>query len=134
MLGSGWVPAKHRTLENPEDWEKAICAYLNSTVGSLGVLISTNPKKLVYPNLPLDGGIRNIPVPDFTEEQAVRLARVFEEMADRELERFRDAEQDPVRKTLDKAVSEVMGWDLEEIETARRVLRREPSVTGKPAG
>lgn len=133
VLGSGWVPAKHRTLENPEDWEKAMCAYLNSTVGYLGVLWVVNPKKLVYPNLPLDDGMRAIPVPDFTEDQAARLARIFEEFADQELERFRNAEQDPVRKQLDASVCEVLGWELEEVEKARRALCREPSVTGRPA-
>ena len=83
--------------------------------------------------LSLDEGMRNIPVPDLTKDQAARLARVFEEFADRSLERFRDAEADSVRKRLDASVCEVLGWSLEEVESARRALCREPSVTGKPA-
>ena len=132
-LGNGWVSVKPRALENPEDWEEAMCAYLNSTVGVLAQTWASNPKVFGRPDMRLVG-MRNIPVPDFTEDQTARLARVFEEMADRELMRFRDAEQDPVRKQLDRSVCEALGWDLGEVEKARRALCREPSVTGKPAG
>lgn len=44
-----------------------------------------------------------------TEDQAARLARIFEELAECPLERFRDAEADPVHQRLDASVCEVLG-------------------------
>ena len=133
VLGSGWVPVKHRTLKDPADWEKSMCAYLNSTIGVAALIRVANPQIFGRPALPLDDGMRIIPVPDLTAAQNTRLARVFEELANRPLRRFRDADNDPVRAVLDRTVCEVLGWDLEQVETARRALSREPSVTGQPA-
>ena len=133
VLGSGWVPAKHTGDLDVEDWEMAMCVYLNSTVGIIGQVKASSPKFFGRPAMSLDKGMRNIPVPDLTALQTTRLARVFEEFSHRNLHRFRDADSDPVRQQLDRSVCEVLGWELEEVETARRVLCREPSVTGQPA-
>ena len=131
-LGAEWVPARHLGGFDAGDWEKAMCVYLNSTVGVLAQIWASSPKVFGRPDMKM-AGLRDIPVPDFTADQTAWLERVFEKFSDRELGRFRDAGDDPVRKDLDVAVCEVLGWDTEEVETARSALCREPSVTGRPA-
>ena len=133
-LGSVWIPAKHTGGLNPAAWEKAMCAYLNSTVGVMAQVKMSASKFFGRVVTSLDKGMRNIPVPPFDAGQAGRMARVFDGLADRPLMRLRDVADDGVRQMLDRAVCEVLGWDLGEVEAARGVLAREPSVTGRPAG
>lgn len=133
VLGSGWSPARLKDQKaDPELWEKAMAAYFNSTVGMLAALYSVNPKKMVYPNIPLEG-MRNIPVPDLTDDQRAALASVYDRLADEQLARIRDADRDPVRCELDEAICRHLGWDDDEVSAARRELAKEPSITGTRA-
>ena len=132
LLGSGWLPARPKEhIGNPREWEKAVCVWLNSTPGVLATLISATPKKLVYPQMSLEGQ-RNIPVPDLTEGQTLRLAEVFDRCRDDVQERLTSV--DGPRRILDEAVSEVLGLDEEEVSTARRELAAEPAVTARRYG
>jgi len=132
LLGSGWLPARPREhIENPREWEKAMCVWLNSTPGVLATLISATPKKLVYPQMSLEGQ-RSIPVPDLTGEQAARLAGVFDDQQDAVQERLTSV--DGPRRVLDEAAAEVLGMDAEEVAIARRELAAEPAITGRRYG
>ena len=135
VLGSWWSPvraladANGRVLEEEvKDWEKSTCVYLNSTVGVLAQIWTSSPKVLERPVMPLEG-TRNIPIPDLTGSQAARLARVFEDLAERPLKAFRDSDDDAVRVQLDAAVCETLDWDIKKVEEARSALVAEPSVT-----
>ena len=132
LMGSGWSPARPKEhINRPREWEKAMCVWLNSTPGVLATLISATPKKLVYPQMSL-GGQRNIPVPDLTESQILRLAGVFDGQRDAVQERLTSV--DGPRRILDEAVSEVLGLGGEEVATARRELAAEPAVTARRYG
>lgn len=129
-IGSGWTPFVPR---NPAPgWEEAMCVYLNSTVGVIAALWRGRPVTLDRPKM-LTEAMNSVPVPDLTEEQAAALAAVYEEHKDAPLQRFRDQKDDPVRRALDAAVCETMGWDLEEVASVRRALAEEPSFIGRRA-
>ena len=132
VLGSSWVPARHRKPFAPDLWEMAMCVYLNSTMGILAQIWVSTPKVFGRPAMSLSD-MRNVPVPDLEEAQVAALADHFQRVADRPLLRLRDQEGDLVRASLDEMVCETMGWDREEIEKARFALAAEPSVTGQPA-
>lgn len=132
VLGSSWVPARHRTLFAPDLWEMAMCVYLNSTTGILAQIWVSTPKVFGRPAMSLSD-MRSIPVPNFDEAQVSALADHFQRFADRPLLRLRDQEGDLVRASLDETVCVTMGWDREEVEKARFALAAEPSVTGRPA-
>ena len=131
VVGSGWIPIQAR---NPvPEWEEAMCVYLNSTVGIFSTFYRTKPDKIVYPKMPM-GGMKLISVPALTEEQAAVLAETYHQWKGETLQRFRNQENDEVRKSLDKAVCKVFGWDQDEVAVVRRTLAKEPAVTGKRVG
>ena len=136
VIGSQWVPVRHRRLAVPDSdsWEMAMCAYLNSTVGILAQIWASSPRLFGRPAMSL-AGMCNIPVPDLDENQSADLAAWFRQVAGHTLLRLRDEDNDSdsVRKSLDKMLCEIMGWNSEEIKSARRFLAAEPSVTGRPA-
>ena len=131
-VGSRWLPARPREhIENPREWEKAMCVWLNSTPGVLAQIMVSTPKVLSRPNMSLEGQ-RNIPVPDLTEGQAARLAGVFDDQRDEVQERLTSV--DGPRRVLDEAAAEVLGMDADEVAVARRELAAEPAITGRRYG
>ena len=131
-VGSRWSPARPREhVQNPREWEKAMCVWLNSTPGVLAQIMVSTPKVLSRPNMSLEGQ-RNIPVPDLTESQAARLAGVFDDQRDAVQERLTSV--DGPRRVLDEAAAEVLGMDAEEVAVARRELAAEPAITGRRYG
>lgn len=131
-VGSRWLPARPREhIENPREWERAMCVWLNSTPGVLAQIMVSTPKVLSRPEMSLEGQ-RNIPVPDLTESQAARLAGVFDEQRDEVQERLTSV--DGPRRILDEAVAEVLGMDAEEVAVARRELASEPAITARRYG
>lgn len=52
ILGSGWVPVKRKAVEDSgisednKEWEKAVCVWLNSTLGVLAQMLCITPKNL----------------------------------------------------------------------------------------
>ena len=130
-FGSAWTAVNARNSQ--PGWEEAMAVYLNSTVGILATLYRVNPKKLVYPNMSLDG-MRNIPVPKLDDHQIAALADHYHRIANIPLLRLRDQANDTVRASLDEVVCLTMGWDQEAVRKARFVLSEEPSITGRPAG
>ncbi len=144
-LGAGpWVPCKPN-IENIEKninaeneiikIEKVLCVYLNSIIGILALLGIRTNKFLSYPKFSLYN-LRKISVPDFSAlvgggRVIDELARVFDEQSNNSLLPLPDMKDDPVRKTLDKAVIKVLDIDPETVEKIRNELSKEPIITGR---
>ena len=136
-LGSAWVPCKpisNYEHLNVETVERAICAYLNSTIGFLAILGNRSIKHLSYSQFSMDD-LRRIPVPDFqamTDSQIATLATAYDTLCDFTLLPLPQMETCDTRKALDRAVVAALDLDPEVVSHIRRELAREPSVTGKP--
>ena len=116
-----------------EIFEKAVCVYLNSTIGILALLGNRSNKVPSYPQFSLDD-LRKLIVPDFAgigESAVAKLAAAYDALAERTLLPLPQMAADPVRQALDAAVCDALGLDGERVETIRRNLAAEPSVTGK---
>ena len=137
VLGGAWTPCKMRDAVADKDVaEKALCAYLNSSVGVLAMLAKRSNKAPAYPNFSLDD-LRNLPVPDFTaigSNAAMQLAAAYDAHASDILLPLPQMDTDPTRRALDAAVTAALGLDGEETATIRRHLAAEPSVTGRRYG
>ena len=133
-VGSAWVPCKLGVSGiDAEVLEKAICVYLNSSVGILALLGNRSNKKPTYPNLSMDD-LRKLVVPDFAAiggDAAAQLAAAYDAHAADVLLPLPQMDGCPVRCALDDAVIAALGLDAEEVATIRRNLSIEPSVTGR---
>ena len=131
-IGSAWVPCK----PGSEDLEKAICAYLNSSVGILALLGNRSNRTPAYPQFSMDD-MRKLVVPDFAaigNDAAARLAAAYDAHANDVLLPLPQLDADSARLALDDAVVSVLGLDGEMVATIRRSLAMEPSVTGRRYG
>lgn len=137
VVGSAWVPCKISTDQNLlETVEKAMCAFLNSSVGVLSYLGNRTNRIPSYPNLSLDD-LRKLVVPDFNTigEDAVNiLAAAYDRHAGDTLLPLPQVDSCEVRRGLDEAVCEALGLDGEFVWSVRRQLGSEPSVTGERYG
>ena len=134
VIGSAWVPCKSKiTSMEATVFEKALCVYLNSTIGILALLGNRSNKVPSYPQFSLDD-LRKLIVPDFAavgESAVARLAAAYDALAERVLLPLPQMDADPVRRALDDAVCDALGLDGERVAAIRRNLAAEPSVTGK---
>ena len=126
-VGSMWTPCR------PHDPSvtKALCLYLNSTPGVLSLLGARDNRKPSYPSFSLDT-LRSLPVPNFAalgDAERELLSGWFDWLENEPLQPFPRMAEDPVRAQIDDAVIQVMGLDAGWVETIRRELAREPSVT-----
>ena len=133
-LGSAWVPCRISTAQDAtENGEKALCAYLNSSIGILAVLGDRSNKKPTYPNFSLDD-LRRLPIPDFAALGGVavgQLAEAYDEYAAAVMLPLPQLNDCPARMALDTAVIAALGLDGELVANIRRQLAMEPSVTGQ---
>lgn len=93
-------------------------------------------RKPTYPNISIDD-MHKFVVPDFAAigEAAVRrLALAYDEMCERVLLPLPQMDNDRVRRELDAAVCAALDIDPERVDTIRRHLAAEPSITGKRYG
>ncbi len=130
-LGSAWVPCKPYSQD--VSIEKAICAYLNSTVGILAILGNRSIKHLSYSRFSMND-LRRIPVPDFAkmdEAKMKMMAAAYDDLCDSILLPLPQMNECETRKTLDQAVVAALGIDEELAAAIRRELTREPSITGR---
>lgn len=136
-IGSAWVPCNCSIPNmNAEILEKAICVYLNSTIGVLALLSSRSNKVPSYPQFSLDN-MKKLIVPDLAAigvGAVERLAAAYDALSERTLLPLPEMDGDQVRRALDGAVSSALGLDAERIATIRRHLAAEPSVTGRRYG
>ena len=134
VIGSAWVPCKCDLSDmDAAVFEKAICVYLNSTPGILALLGNRSNKTPSYPQFSLDD-MRKLIVPNFAaigNDAAERLAGAFDALADQVLLPLPRMDDCAVRRGLDAAVCEALGLDGERVDTIRRNLAAEPSVTGR---
>ena len=134
MLGSAWMPGKPTVPGiDPESLEKAICVYLNSSLGLLTLLGIRSSRTLSYSYFSL-GDMRRLPVPDFAAigPQAVTgLAAAYDRHANSVLLPLPQLNGCPGRIALDAAVIAALGLDGELVANIRRQLAMEPSVTGQ---
>ncbi len=126
-LGSRWMTVEF--VQNGNEIEKAVCAYLNSTVGLVAMLGVRTPKKPCYPDFSLEG-VCKTSIPCLDHQKLNDLSMVFDEYADEVLGKWSDAD-DSNRKGLDEAVSEILKIDSDMISTAREELSREPMCTNR---
>ena len=133
-LGSAWAPCKIKAgAALPIDAEKALCVYLNSSIGILAMLGDRSNRKPTYPNLSLDD-LRKLTVPNIgalNADEVSSLVTVYDRYAHRILLPLPQMDADPVRRDLDDVVCTALGLDAELVSTVRRQLAAEPSVTGK---
>ena len=133
-LGSAWVPCRlHVTSDCLLEWEKALCLYLNSSIGILAILGDRTNKTPSYPQFSLDD-LRKLIVPDFAKDGAAALAAIYDAHAEDTLLPLPQMNACPVRRALDEAVIATLGLDREMVATIRRSLAAEPSVTGRRYG
>ena len=133
-LGSLWAPCRFTIAEPSKDvLEKALCAYLNSSVGILALLGSRTNKIPSYPHFSLDD-LRKLVMPDFVaigDAAITQLVTAYDAHAADILLPLPQLDADPARRALDDAVVSALGLDGETVAAVRRSLAMEPSVTGR---
>ena len=132
-LGSAWTPCNPRVPgSDVEMMEKALCVYLNSSVGALALLGDRSNKALSYPRFSMDD-LKKIPSPDFAaiDGAAARLAKAYDAHAKDPLLPLPRMNDCRTRRSLDRAVADALGLEAEAVSTIRRSFVEEPSVTGR---
>ena len=134
-VGSLWVPCRLLTAPEgqPVSREKALCVFLNSSVGILSMLGNRTNKTPTRPNLSLDD-MRNLAIPDFDAigESAVwRLALDYDVLFQEPMLPLAQMDSCKVRLALDQSVCDALNIDPELVSNVRRHLAAEPSVTGE---
>ena len=66
-----------------------------------------------------------------TESQIGEMSAAYENLADRPFKPLREMRHCETRQALDRAVSDALGIDWDEMETLRAALSSEPGITGK---
>ena len=131
-LGSAWVPCRIDPSDSVE-LEKALCLYLNSSMGILAILGGRTNRKPTYPRFSIDD-MRKLTVPDFAAiggPAVSQLAAAYDQYADSVLLPLPQLNDCPARAGLDAAVVAALGLDGELVANIRRQLAMEPSVTGQ---
>jgi len=134
VLGSAWVPCRPEVSGlDTATLERALCAYINSSVGVLAMLGNRSNTTPSYPRFSIDD-MRKVRAPDFAalgKRAVTRLAADYDRYANAVLLPLPKMNDCPVRAALDRAVIDALGVDEEEVASIRRQLAREPSVTGQ---
>ena len=113
-VGSAWCPfnfAGNSKDAQKRAQEKALCLYVNSSIGILAMLGVRDFKKLGYPNFSKES-IGELPVPDFGGMGAKKvsaMAAAYDRLASKELLPLRDMATCPTRKKIDNAVADTLG-------------------------
>ena len=134
VSGSAWVPCRLSLREDDAELtEKALCVYLNSTIGILALLGNRSIRIPSYSQFSLDN-LRNLIVPGFDEKdsESLRLlSEAYDSNSEASLLPLPQIDSCNTRRALDDAVCAALGLDAELVSTVRRQLAVEPSVTGK---
>ena len=133
-LGSLWTPCKpaNRGGKPADAVEKALCVYVNSSIGVLALLGDRTNKVPSYPGFSMSD-LKKMPVPDFAaiDGAADRLAEAYDAHAKDALLPLPRMDDCPTRRALDDAVVEALSVDAETVASIRRSLAAEPSITGR---
>ncbi len=136
-VGSAWSPCRP-IIDFPGDktLEKAICVYLNSSLGVFALIGNRSSRDTSYTRFSLDD-LRSLVVPDFKaigEDAVSRLAFAYDRYAEDTLLPLPRMGSCEVRRGLDDAVCEALGLDGEFVGTVRGQVAGEPSVRGERYG
>ena len=134
-LGSMWTNCRIRQdCQEPEQLEKALCVYFNSTIGILAMLGSFTRSENLLRQRPTVQELEKLTVPYFSQEDGVLkiLAASFDELGERVLLPLSQSETCPVRRAIDHAECEALGISDEMVHSIRQQIIIEPSVTGEP--
>lgn len=133
-IGSAWTQCRLAGEKSEvETLEKALCVYLNSSIGILALLGNRSNKTPAYPRFSLDD-LRKLLVPEFPTiggRAANELAMTYETHAQDILLPLPQMDECPIRSLLDDAIIDALDLDEELIASIRRSLAAEPSITGK---
>ena len=127
VLSNVWWPIK---TENP-DWDKALAAFLNSTLGLLAFLANRNTTAGNWVKFK-KSDLGEFPILDprqLTDTQLKGLSDLFDELADAEFERLPGMSDCAARSALDDGVSEILG--LPDLRGLRVLLASEPVVCNR---
>ena len=141
-VGSLFVPYRPAAGQHDQTAvDKAVVAYLNSSVGIVAMLGVTSNKIITRPNWSVDDH-RQIPMPYWDRlpgAAVVALAAAYDDLCQQELSELRALPDDAVRQQLDEAVARALNIPAAQLAQTRAALSSEPAVTGKtytgrPAG
>lgn len=134
-LGSMWTNARMtwQAAGYEADYERALCVYMNSTLGILSMLGSFKRMGLLFRLESTARDLMALPVPDFVKMNGSleALTAAFDELGECELSPLPESGNCSMRRAIDRAVCEALGISEELIHRIRSHLVREPSVTGK---
>ncbi len=123
MLGAGWMLVKVES----EEYEQALCAFLNSTPGLLQML-NRRARKLTYPKWnPVLWRAVKVPPPD--HEAVGGLAEAFRDVKDLRVERLDHLDDCQVRPIIDRAATRVLGVDEADVAQWWRLVAAEPTIS-----
>ena len=122
-FGFGWIPSKGPTGA----YEKAVCAWWNSTPGRI-LLLNRRAKKLTYPEWSKKH-LESLPVPRPESRGSKALAKAWEDVHELELLPVWRAEKCATRQVIDTAAAVALGVSGGEIADWRRRLVVEPTIT-----
>ena len=125
VLSNVWWPTK---TNNPK-WDKAIAAFLNSSLGLLALLAIRNTTQGNWVKFK-KADLQELPVLDprrLSPSQLQRLSDLFDALSEEEFERLPGMAHCPTRKRLDDGISEILG--LPDLSTLRDLLASEPVVS-----
>lgn len=129
LLGSAWIPV--RPIDQNPEFERALCAWWNSTPGVL-TLLHSRSKALDYARYSLDA-LRALLVPDPKRTAIEPLTEAFDSCRSKSLLPWPRMHECPTRAMLDQAAAKVLRIDGRTIADWRQRIAREPTVSKKPA-
>ena len=124
VLSNVWWPIN----TSNRAYEKAIAAWLNSSLGLLTLLATRNTTEGAWVDIK-KADLKDMPVlyvRAISAEQLQALADLFDELADEEFERLPAMAECAARRRLDDGMSEILG--LPDLAGLRRLLATEPVV------
>ena len=129
LLGSAWIPV--RPIKPDSAYERALCAWWNSTPGVL-TLLHSRAKALDYVRYSLDA-LRSLLVPDPDQIEIAPLDEAFTECRSSTLRPWPEMHLCPTRAILDRAAAQVLDIDRRTIADWRERIAHEPTVSKLPA-
>ena len=125
VLSNVWWPTK----TDNQNWDKAVAAFLNSSLGLLALLAIRNTTQGNWVKLK-KADLQELPVLDprrLSPTQLKRLSDLFDALSEEEFERLPGMAHCPTRRRLDDGISEILG--LPDLATLRDLLASEPVVS-----
>ena len=111
--------------------DRALCAYLNSSVGILSLMATRNTTRAGWVTLK-KADLQRLPVLDvraLTEDQLDALSELFDEISEMEFMRLPEMADDPARAALDDGMSRIL--NLPDLAPLRRLIATEPVVSNE---